>query len=1158
MKAVLAFALCLQSLIFGVPAAEFFVSPRGRDHGDGSDMAGAFATIAKGVSMLKAGDTLTILPGEYHEAVEVRKLAGAKEAPITIRAQRPGTVLLRGDVEVAGWKAVDGLNGVFATSFDKTAQGVADPRTVTHYAQAATFGEIEMKPGAFFQDAKTHRLLVRTPDARPPGVLLVSITNACGLALENCAHIVVEGLAFTGYQHADNASLFGSRTRWGFIASKCESIAVRRCVSYLSSGGFCFTSNTSGSVIEDCVAFGNTSRTVGISNQILGWSARDCAFRRNRIEGFNNHSGSQDQITFYSNANQTNVLEGNVAVRGGYMDKGDAKNVRVTGNLSTGPRPQYYQVPDDSNMKVSYHDPQRVAGQFADPVNGDFRLLPESPQRGKGLNGADPGPQPFREEVFFVSPEGDDSAPGLSPLKPWKTLKHAAARAKAGDTIYLLPGVYEEALAPVQSGTPERPVRFARRGDGRVILDGKGTLPVGIDLSGRSHIVVEGLVVRNFARHGVKADGGVDLTLAHLLIGGIGGDGLAAAGVRSLALRHCFLDRIGGAGVRLERSAAAMLTGNLFGDCAAPRLVCDAPTLAALWSDRNHFIPAATTLIEAAGVAHATLAAWQKASALDLHSLTGAPGLEEKAIGGGVSLRDDSPLIGRAPLAAAVGPFRRLNVEQTVPIEQAHLHSATPTTANLECRTSSAPVEITLEWGDTPAHGQARTATAGIAHTISLTGLKPATAYHVRFTTPARETRTRFASDRDSLGNAGSTGEQAGGITFTTPASAAAPRTFHVATDGDDNREGLARNSAWRTLNHAAAQAVAGDTVLVHTGTYDELVTVRGTGDAGAPLTFRPAPGAVVWFTGSDRLRSTAFLVKEKSHVVLDGFRFRDFLSVDSNHERVVAIIGGSHNTVRRCFYDGRVPSGYMNVLLGVDDSPDCLVENCVSMLGMGEGLALKDSPRSVVRHCVFYNNNIRALSVYGDKPVAPVTITHNLVCAVIPAKGGSPFFRVRQLRNLISDHNGYFDRIPEGERGIVETAFIGDKEVGVAKPGSYNGRDLTLAEMRAETGNETHSIFGNPGIAVVKQLSPRVDKDDPANNDRTWNAQWMTNELHQTRAEIQPLDFHHFIAAPGSPFAKSAAGKPIGLDPAAFGADFARAGDRGDALHHDTSKDEP
>jgi len=1136
MRRLLSVVVCL-SLLPTVHGAEYYVSPRGNDAASGSAASAALATIGKGVSLLKAGDTLTILPGEYLESVEMRKLTGTEDEPITIRAQRAGTVLLRGDVEMSDWEAVTGLDGVFTAKFEKSAQGVADPRTLTHYEPAATASEIGTKPGSFFHEAKSSRLLVRTPDARPPGVLMVSVTNGNGIALDGCAHITVEGLAFTGYQHADTSVLLGSRTRWGLLAGKCAGITLRRCTAYLNSGGLCFTTGTANSVIEECFVFGNASRTIGISNQILGWGAKDCVFRRNRIEGFNGAAGSQDQITFYSNAGHANLLENNTAIRASFMDKGEADNVRVVGNITTGPRPQFYRPEDASNLRVQYTNPAKLESQFADPVNGDFRLLPESPQRGKGLKGADPGPNPFREEVFFVSPVGDDSAPGLSPAKPWKTLKRAAAKAEAGDTIYLMPGVYEEALVPAQSGMAENPIRFVRRGDGRVVLDGKGRLPVGIDLSGRSHIEVEGLVVQNFAQHGVEAADGSGLTLSHLVIGGGSAHALNASKVNSLTLRHCFLRRSGGAVVRLEQCGDATLTGNLFGDGTGPRLVCDAPSLASLWSDRNHFMPGGATLIEAAGLKHAALADWQK-TGMDMHSLIGEPGIDEKASGSsGVLLRAESVLVGRGPHAAAIGPFRRLSTEQPVAVEQSRLHSATPTTANLECRTPSAPVEITLEWGDTPTLGQKRAAFAGIDHSFSLNGLKPGATYHARFTTAVRETRTVFATDRDMLQAMGDA-VQAESITFTTPGSAAAPRTFHVAPDGDDTRAGLTRDDAWRSINHAAAQAVAGDTVLVHGGTYEETITVRGTGAADAPLIFRTAPGAVVWLTGSDRLRSTAFLIKEKSHVVLDGFRFRDFLSEESSRKSVVVILGGSHNTVRRCFYDGRVLSGYMNVFLGMSYSTNALIENCVMILGMGEGMSLHTCPRSVVRHCVFYNNNIRALSIMTDTTGAqydPVSVTHNLFCAVIPAKGSGAFIRTRQLRNLVSDDNVYFDRISEDKRAVVETMFIGDKKVGQPKPGSYDGLDFTLASIRAETGNEMHSRFGNPSIAVVKQLSPRYAKATPADNERTWQAKWMANELHQTRREIQPLDFLDFIAAPDNPLAKAADGKPIGLDPAAF-----------------------
>jgi len=78
---------------------------------------------------------------------------------------------------------------------------------------------------------------------------------------------------------------------------------------------------------------------------------------------------------------------------------------------------------------------------------------------------------------------------------------------------------------------------------------------------------------------------------------------------------------------------------------------------------------------------------------------------------------------------------------------------------------------------------------------VSLTGLKPSATYHARFTTGVRETRTVFARERDTLQATG-VAAKADAISFTTPASATPPRTFHVAPEGDDPRAGLARDSA--------------------------------------------------------------------------------------------------------------------------------------------------------------------------------------------------------------------------------------------------------------------------------------------------------------------------------------------------------------------------
>ena len=86
---MLRLGLCF--LISCASAAELAVGPT------------SFKTIGEGVAELKPGETLTIMPGDYQEHVSAT-LVGTAEAPITIRAWRAGSVVMRGDVELKDFK----------------------------------------------------------------------------------------------------------------------------------------------------------------------------------------------------------------------------------------------------------------------------------------------------------------------------------------------------------------------------------------------------------------------------------------------------------------------------------------------------------------------------------------------------------------------------------------------------------------------------------------------------------------------------------------------------------------------------------------------------------------------------------------------------------------------------------------------------------------------------------------------------------------------------------------------------------------------------------------------------------------------------------------------------------------------------------------------
>src|SRR5262245_40222009 len=68
--------------------------------------------------------------------------------------------------------------------------------------------------------------------------------------------------------------------------------------------------------------------------------------------------------------------------------------------------------------------------------------------------------------------------------------------------------------------------------------------------------------------------------------------------------------------------------------------------------------------------------------------------------------------------------------------------------------------------------------------------------------------------------------------------------TYYVATTGSNNNAGTT-DAPWLTLQHAANQVRAGDTVIVRAGTYVGF-DLRTDGTAAAPIQFLAEAGVVI------------------------------------------------------------------------------------------------------------------------------------------------------------------------------------------------------------------------------------------------------------------------------------------------------------------------
>ncbi len=116
-------------------------------------------------------------------------------------------------------------------------------------------------------------------------------------------------------------------------------------------------------------------------------------------------------------------------------------------------------------------------------------------------------PRAAEENVYYVSPDGDDANPG-SFEQPWRTIQHAVDSVEAGDTIWVRGGVYNEGVDVEASGLPGLTITLAGYPGEAAILDGSGLeRRDGIDIGWADYWTFQDLVIRDYSQEGERGFG---------------------------------------------------------------------------------------------------------------------------------------------------------------------------------------------------------------------------------------------------------------------------------------------------------------------------------------------------------------------------------------------------------------------------------------------------------------------------------------------------------------------------------------------------------------------------------------------------------------------------------------------------------------------------
>src|SRR6478752_9481350 len=305
--------------------------------------------------------------------------------------------------------------------------------------------------------------------------------------------------------------------------------------------------------------------------------------------------------------------------------------------------------------------------------------------------------------------------------------------------------------------------------------------------------------------------------------------------------------------------------------------------------------------------------------------------------------------------------------------------------------------------------------------------------------------------------------------------------SFYVSTTGNDSNPGT-QTAPWRTVQHAADTARAGSTVNVRGGVYEELVSIKASGNArDGYIAFRSNPGETAildaaHFTPSGR--QAVLTIHNQSYVRIEGFEIRNFHTAEHRLAPLgISVIGaGSHiellknnvHHIQQTFPGRDAPgsggNGFGIAVYGTDAKTpitDLVIDgNEVHQLktGSSESLVVNGNVTNFrITHNVVHDNNNIGIDVIGFERTAPDpavdqardgVVSNNLVYNI--TSKGNPAYR--------NEENSDGIYVDGGTRILIEKNVMHDVDFGIELASEHKDRATSYVVARNNLIYHSHT----------------------------------------------------------------------------------------------------